>query len=565
MATETVYTTGKSSTNARINIGSGAISTADGQIAFPDECSSIKLVGTGSHPDGAGTLLIIDSNGIIKKAGGSKTTIATVGSDPATPTVYGTVYGQTVTDGNVILGSNAAPGLVSDATSNDNTALGREALFSAQAGTNSNTAVGTFALYDLTTGNGNTAIGRNSALALTTGINNTFVGQGSTTTVPGCVQSIALGVGANITADYQLAVSDSVTHIKCVNLDTAADGSGTLLAIDGSGLIKRLGGAKTTVAALTAAATPTTRGIVYGYDAANVAGNVMYGYNAGPNMNSTTQRCTGMGSGALAVGGQNTTWSDSAFGYNALGAYTSGNWNSGFGSGAGATLTTGNGNTFIGTGSDTNASTSSNRIAIGYTAVAKNDNEFAIAPTITQIRAEGLSVIAPKGYHKMMYDNTNKVMRPMSGGDFWCAVLQSDYSQFLTSGASSGSAFINTLTPVYGSTSSWMNAGGDTITIPSGFPNLGIWEATISAYITNAAAVTAMSLEVLRGGTVFARFETTYSTTQWTSRNGSCLVQLTPGQTIQLRLNWTTSGAATVTIKSTSTYVYLKFLGLASL
>jgi hypothetical protein len=562
MATETVYTTGKSSTNARINIGSGALSSADGQIAFPDECSSIKLVGAGSHADGSGTLLIIDSSGIIKKAGGSKTTIATVGSDPATPTTYGTVYGQTVTDGNVILGSNAAAGLVSDATSNDNTAIGRESLFSVSAGTNANTAVGTFALYDLTTGNGNTSIGRNSAIALTTGSNNVFLGQGSTTSAPGCVQSIALGTGANISADYQLAISDSITHIKCTSLGTAVDDAGTLLSIDSSGMIRRTAGSKTTIAALTAVATPTVRGMVYGYDPANVTGNVMYGFNAGPTMNSTTQRCTGMGSGAFASGGATTTWSDSAFGYNALTAYTSGNWNNAFGSSAGATLTGGNGNVFIGTGADTNAASSTNRIAIGYLAVAKADNEFAVAPSITQIRAEGLSNITPKGYSKMVYDATNKIMRPMSGGDFWAAEVQTEYSVALSSGTSNG--ILNGLIPLYGSTSSWLTSGS-TITIPSGFPNLGIWEVTMQAYISSTAATTALSLDILRGGTTFARFETVITSSQWISRGGTRLVQLTPGQTIQMQLGWTTTGATTATIKPNSTYVHLKFLGVGSL
>ncbi|SIP85733.1 Hypothetical protein PACV_16 [Pacmanvirus A23] len=718
MATETVYTTGKSSTNARINIGSGALSSEDGQIAFPDECSSIKLVGAGSHPDGQGTLLIIDSSGVIKKAGGAKTTIATVGSDPATPTargiVYGftsntmsnvslglnsgsaddtdssntvigyyagfaintglgaikntlvgtgagsgvssgnrntlvgagatisngtginrialgdsasssvdgqfaisdaitqiktvglgsnaddtgtiltidssgiirkiggtkvtmadwtalatpttkgTIYGQTVSEGNAFYGWNSAPNLIADATSNDNTAIGREALFTVFAGTNANTAVGAFALYDLTTGNGNTSIGRNSAIGLTTGSNNTFIGQGSDTAVPGCVQSIALGTSSNITADYQLAISDAVTHIKCTSLGTAADGEGTLLSIDSNGMIRRTGGSKTTITTLTAAATPTALGMVYGYDAAQAAGNVMYGFNAGPTMNSTTQRCTGMGSNALKSGGQTTTWSDSAFGYNALGNYTSGNWNNAFGSSAGATLTDGNGNVFIGTGADTNAASSTNRIAIGYLAVAKANNEFAIAPSVTQIRAEGLSNITPAGYSKMMYDATNKIMRPMSGCDMWIARLETEYAQAFSTGT--GTVFVKNLTPLYGSTASWLSGGGTTVTIPSGFPNLGLWEVTTQVYVTQTSSLTALSLDVLRGATTFSRYATGVSTGEWLSYGGSCIMQLTPGQTIQMRLTWGVSGATSVTIKAdAATYIYLKFLGVGTL
>ena len=58
------------------------------------------------------------------------------------------------------------------------------------------------------------------------------------------------------------------------------------------------------------------------------------------------------------------------------------------------------------------------------------------------------------------------------------------------------------------------------------FQNLGIWEVTTPTYITNAATVTVMLIVILCGATVFARFETTCLTTQWTSHNGTCLVQM---------------------------------------
>jgi hypothetical protein len=80
MATETVYTTGKTTSNARLNIGSGSNSTVDGQIAFPDISTSVKLVGLGTASDSAGTALAIDINGIIKKTAGTHTTIASIDS-----------------------------------------------------------------------------------------------------------------------------------------------------------------------------------------------------------------------------------------------------------------------------------------------------------------------------------------------------------------------------------------------------------------------------------------------------------------------------------------------------
>jgi hypothetical protein len=81
MSTETVYTTGKTSSNARLNIGSGSNSTADGQIAFPDSCTSVKLVGLGAAANGAGTILTIDGTGGVRKTAGTHTTVASIDTD----------------------------------------------------------------------------------------------------------------------------------------------------------------------------------------------------------------------------------------------------------------------------------------------------------------------------------------------------------------------------------------------------------------------------------------------------------------------------------------------------
>jgi len=81
MSTETVYTTGKTSSNARLNIGSGSNSTADGQIAFPDSCTSVKLAGLGAAANGAGTILTIDGTGGVRKTAGTHTTVASIDTD----------------------------------------------------------------------------------------------------------------------------------------------------------------------------------------------------------------------------------------------------------------------------------------------------------------------------------------------------------------------------------------------------------------------------------------------------------------------------------------------------
>jgi hypothetical protein len=581
MATETVYTTGKSSTNARINIGSGAIATADGQIAFPDECSSIKLAGVSSHADGTGVLLSVDNNGIIKKTAGTNITVAMIdqiaasAAVSATPTTLGTVYGQTMTDGNVILGSNAAAGLVSDATSEDNTAIGRESLFSVSAGTNANTAIGTFALYDLTTGNGNTAVGRNSATALTTGSNNTFVGQGTLTSVVGCTNSTALGVGANITASNQLALAFAIDHIKADGLGTAADADGTLLAIDSSGIIRKTAGTSNTVAlieaaiasAVPSAATSTTLGTTYGKintDTSVITElSMAVGYQIPDILTSgTNQGNTLIGYKATGAGVTTSGYGNTVLGCVSMYNFVSGNRNTAIGHGSGVTLTTGSNNTYIGAAADMDNGSYSNSIALGADCFAKASNEFAVAPLVTQWRSEGLSNIAPKGYSKLIFDATNKIIRPQAGGDVWCASLGSDYSQAV--GASGSNALISGLVASFGSTSSWLTSG-TTITIPSGFPTNGLWEVTAFAYTTNSSTVTSVALNVLRNDIIAASFEGANSTTNYVGRGGSRVLQLSPGHTIKMRLGWGSTGVSSFLVKTDGTYIHLKFLGLGTL
>ncbi|SIP85732.1 Hypothetical protein PACV_15 [Pacmanvirus A23] len=586
MATETVYTTGKSTTNARINIGSGAFASADGQIAFPDECSSIKLIGAGSHPDGQGTLLIIDSNGVIKKAGGAKTTIASVGSDPATPTTYGTVYGQTVTDGNVILGSNAAPGIISDIT-NDNTAIGREALFTAQVGTNANTAIGAFALYDLTTGNGNVSVGRNSAAGLTTGTNNVFLGQGSSTSVPGCVQSIALGTGSIVSADYQLAISDAITHIKCTNLDTAADGAGTLLSIDSNGMIRRTGGNKATVNALSALATPSTIGFISGYSSGGAAASTAVGESALILATGTHNQAFGYNVlAACTTGNSNTAMGahsmlnnisgsyNAAFGRNtlvnctvdnntAVGSFasvsvTTGTSNTACGMYAGEVLTTGSQNTFIGYRARPDIATASGRIAIGYMALVKEDNECAIAPTITQWRSEGLLSHSNNVPIPLSIDSAG-IIKKSPGLIAWGARINGGSYSLTT-----GSSIRNLVTWTTELGNSAYLTSGQTFTVPAIAPTGGLWQIHLYVYVTNPANLNNLNLSLLRNSVIISTWEQAASTTAFTSRGGSLMVKLNPGDTLNVQFGYSVSSNVSLGINAIGTYFQAALLSPTS-
>jgi hypothetical protein len=565
MATETVYTTGKSSTNARINIGSGAISTEDGQIAFPDECSSIKLVGTGSHSDGNGTILIIDSNGIIKKAGGSKTTISDVIA-PATSTTLGTIYGSTQGGGNtnITIGFDSAPNIGGGAQFT--TAMGYGSMINTAASACwHDSAFGADAMSGYVTGTYNSAFGSDAGSVLTDGNNNTFVGGNSNTTAATSNDRIALGYGAIAKIDNEFAIAPAVTQWRSEGLTSAADGAGALLAIDSNGVIRKTGGTKNTAAALSAPATTTTLGMTYASVQTTSTNNnysAAFGYSIAPIFTAAGQDSnTIIGSRIGANSTTTATSGNTIVGTNALNNYANGSSNTAVGAFAGASCYNGTSNVFLGFGADTFGEFSGS-VALGASSSILASNELALAPNITQIRANGLSNIAPAGHSKMMYDTTNKIMRPMSGCDVWCAHVGSDYAQTINSGTSG--AFISGLVAQYGSSASWLTSGS-TITIPSGFPTNGLWEITVHCYASQSGSITTMSLDIYRSGANIATFENAYSTAGWSGRGGSRILQFSPAQTIQMRLGWNASSASSVSVKANNTYICLKFLGSAPL
>ena len=173
----------------------------------------------------------------------------------ATGTTAGIVVGS-ASAGNLItsLGTNIAPGL----TTNDsgyNTAVGTHALFSAipSVSTLENTAIGAYSLYDLTTGRANTAVGESAGAGGQNAFYNTFVGYNARTSKVDCINSIILGYNATTSADNEFAIADAITQMKMVGLGSAADGAGTLLAIDSNGVIRKAGGTTNTVASIDSA------------------------------------------------------------------------------------------------------------------------------------------------------------------------------------------------------------------------------------------------------------------------------------------------------------------------
>jgi hypothetical protein len=473
----------------------------------------------------------------------------------ATPSVRGTVFGYTA-------GQNQT-----------NTVIGRNA-GSANTSDTNNTVVGYYAGASINTASGvnNTLIGSRAGDILTTGNNNTFVGKDAKSDTNNAVNRIAIGSGATSTADGQFALPTAITQIKVDGLGSNADATGTILTIDGSGIIRKTGGSNTTIDSIissltVSAATSTTLGTTYGKintDTSTLTDlSMAVGYQIPDTLTSgTNEGNTIIGYKAIGSGVTTSGYGNTVLGCVAMNNFVSGDRNTAIGIGSGVTLSTGSRNTFIGAQADMNIGTYSNSIALGADCFAKASNEFAVAPLVTQWRSEGLSNRAPAGYSKLMFDAVNGTIRPQAGSDVWCASLGSDYSVPIASGG--GSAIVSGLSAQFGSTSSWLTSG-TTITIPSGFPTNGLWEITAFTYTTHSSVMTSMALNILRSDVIAASFEGANSTTNYTGRGGSRILQLTPGQTIKMRMGWGSTGTSSFSVKTDGTYISLRFLGLGTL
>lgn len=146
-------------------------------------------------------------------------------SDPAAQ-FLGTLNDQPI---NIKI-DNASAGIVSKS----NTGLGYGVFSAADPSFNRNTAIGRDALNELTTGTSNTALGQASGENLIDGSNNIFIG--ATTTSNSSIQkSIAIGDGAIVDVDFQMALPNTLTNIKAVGLGTPMAGN-VLTDVNGDGI-----------------------------------------------------------------------------------------------------------------------------------------------------------------------------------------------------------------------------------------------------------------------------------------------------------------------------------------
>jgi hypothetical protein len=356
----------------------------------------------------------------IKTGGGN----VSVGSSALSSSAFGET-------GNVAIGYQSMSSLNegSIGTADNNIAIGQQALLGgAFAGNpitvNDNIAIGAFAL-DATNDNAQTgtiAIGRNSLGALTTGTMNVAVGYQSQASQTTGNRNTTLGYEAMYTADggedFNTVIGSQAGYY--INNDASHDnviigknalqgGTGTLsgnVAIGTNAMDAVSNNSQTGAVAIgtdaLGALTTGARNTAVGYQAMDELttgeDNVALGYGAlgGASTSDENKRNVAIGNSAMsgtnagasqniaigyaALDGALTATADNntAVGYEALGAVTSGRNNVAIGSGAGDAIIAGVDNVVIGHSAEANATDAGNCIVIGADAVGQDHNSVTL-------------------------------------------------------------------------------------------------------------------------------------------------------------------------------------------
>lgn len=319
-----------------INISSGDQNTAVGKQAM-------KFTDTGANNAAFGNNALC-----LNTSGSGNAAFGNVAMENNATGIDNTAFGNLALTANTTASENTALGsaaLLVMATGGANTAVGRGSLASLTSGTY-NTAIGQTSGYPLvtgsrnvfmgsqcvaalTTGNYNVIVGDETAPTLTSGSNNTIIGKGADVSAASSSDQIVIGAGA-------IGVGDNKAQIGNTSLTDAYFGNGTtILHADGSALT----------------------GIVSGATNLDGLSDVKTDYVTLFNMflGSTAGGTTPLGSRNVTLGqntmaGVSTSLADNntAVGYEALKADTSGYENTAVGSQALTANTSGNNNTAIG-------------------------------------------------------------------------------------------------------------------------------------------------------------------------------------------------------------------------
>lgn len=277
---------------------------------------------------------------------------------------------------NFFAGFQAGNATLTTGTAIGNTGVGFQSL-QALTGGGANTALGQSAGTAITSGNRNTAIGLDALELLTSGSDNIALGQGAGATYTTESGNICIGL-AGVAADASVTRIANIygTTVGGTNAAVFIDNTGKLGTVGGGGgtpintLTGDIGGAIsptagniniiTDVAAVNSGSTVNFSGSAstLTFNVSDGSGNTLIGFLCGNNTLASSD-CTGLGYGCLQsldVNGNSNT----AVGFGAYNALTTGFDNVGIGMQVGVSITTGQQNTLIGHAAGLNLTTSAN-------------------------------------------------------------------------------------------------------------------------------------------------------------------------------------------------------------
>ena len=256
---------------------------------------------------------------------------------------------------NTVVGDEAGTAIT---TGDNNVGIGSNSLALNTTGTQ-NTAVGAFTLDSNTTADDNTAVGGSALGQNTTGASNTAVGRAALTANTTASNNTAMGYNA-LTANTTGAGNTAIGRTALENNTTAADN----VAVGKACLAQNTTGANNTALGSLALNLNTTgeKNVALGYQAltTNVAGD----------------QAVAIGHEALKVANPsgNANLNDTAVGFQAGLACTTGSKNVFIGSSTGYNLTTGSTSIYVGYNSTASAVNITNEIVIGSNAAGGGTN-----------------------------------------------------------------------------------------------------------------------------------------------------------------------------------------------
>jgi len=410
--------------NSSTAIGAYATITASNQIALGTSTETVNVLGTITVSKD-----ITVNSVTVGEGGNSVATNTATGylalaanlTDVSNNSAFGNQSLRTNTTGS----NNSAFGyfsLQANSTGTKNSAFGSNALKSST--TSHCTAIGHLALGANTTGAQNTAVGSSAGAANITGANNTFLGYNANTNANNHGNSTAIGAFSVISASNQIVLGTSTetvyvpgkVGIGTTNPNSQLDVSGNIhiygdLSLNGNLTVYRqttsifttvnnynitvtndlsLNGSLTCSGNVTASSL-TCSGNVTASSVTSTNDIAVNGITVGRG-NSNTLFCTAIGYQALLANNA-TGYSNSAVGYQALLANTTGTNNTAIGVLAGNTNTTGSNNTFLGYSADTNSGSYSNSTAIGANARINGNNQIVLGTSNETVYIPGGLVV----------------------------------------------------------------------------------------------------------------------------------------------------------------------------